>query len=346
MSEHLSSPTVQPPTVVVVIPFYNGADFIERSLSSVFAQSMPPAEVIVVNDGSKPEQRASLDALAARFEFKIIDQQNGGQGSARNAGVAASSAQFICFLDQDDFYLLNHIETLVKAIPPNEPRFGLVYADLAEADRDGNLIRASTVKDHAKHPKNTVFEMLRHDIFMLPSAALISRTAFDAIGGFDAQFMGFEDDDLFLRIFRKGFTHHFVDKVVTVWCIHTGSTSFDMRMTRSRFRYFKKLVAMFPDEPRRNRYYLRDYLMPRFGRYFMDHVIEAVKADDPNRAEMSQVLEDYAQIVYANSGVSAAKKRQLRFTVFMAEHSPPALIRAIGSLTRLPGVRSLRQMLG
>lgn len=336
-----------PPTVVVVIPFYNGAAFIERSVASVFAQSMPASEVIVVNDGSRPEERASLDALAARFPFRILDKENGGQGSARNAGVAASTAEYICFLDQDDFYLSNHIEILVKGIPADDPRLGFVYADLAEADGEGNIIRAAMVKDHTlHHPKTNIFEMLRHDIFVLPSAAIVTRKAFDAVGGFDTQFMGFEDDDLFLRIFRKGFTNHFIDKVVTVWCIHTGSTSFDMRMIRSRFKYFKKLVGMFPDEPKRNRYVLRDCLMPRFGRFFMDHVIEAVKANDPNRAEMSAVLAEYAAIVYASPAVSGRKKLELRATVFMAEHSPPGLIRTIGKLTRLPGVRSLRRLLG
>jgi glycosyltransferase involved in cell wall biosynthesis len=97
------------PSVVVIIPFYNGADFIERSVKSVFEQSVPATEVIVVNDGSRPEERASLDALAARYPFRIIDKENGGQGSARNAGVKASTSDFICFLDQDDFYLPNHI---------------------------------------------------------------------------------------------------------------------------------------------------------------------------------------------------------------------------------------------
>ncbi len=335
-----------PPTVAVVIPFYNGAAFIERSVASVYAQTRPADEVIVVNDGSRPEERAALEALAERFPFRIVDKENGGQGSARNAGVAAGSAQYICFLDQDDFYLERHIEILLAGIPPDELRLGFVYADLAEADGEGRIVRASMVKEHASHPKQNIFEMLRNDIFVLPSAALVSRRAFEAVGGFDTQFMGFEDDDLFLRIFRAGFSNHFVDRVVTVWCIHTGSTSFDMRMIRSRFKYFKKLVAMFPDEPRRNRYVLRDCLMPRFGRFFMDHVIEAVKAGDANRPEMSAVLAEYAAIVYANPAVGWRKKMELRATVFMAEHSPPALIRALGALTRLPGLRTLRRLLG
>lgn len=332
--------------VVVVIPYYNGAKFIERSLASVFAQTLPADEVVVVNDGSRPEERAFLDEMAARHPIRIVDQPNGGQGSARNTGVRVSSAPYISFLDQDDFYLPTHIRDLRDAVPQDEPSFGFVYADLAEAEGDGRIVRWGMVKEHAEHPKRNLHRMLRDDLFILPSASLVGRRAFEAVGGFDTQFMGYEDDDLFLRLFRAGFTNHFLDKVVTVWCIHTGSTSFDIRMVRSRFKYFKKLVTEYPDQPRFRRFFLRECFIPRFGRYFIDHVIEAVKADDANRAEMSAILAEYAAIVLANPAVGRKYKLKLRAIVFMVEHSPPWLIRGIGSFTRLPGVRWMRSLVG
>src|SRR5437868_1774480 len=206
-----STPAVRP-SVVVVIPFYNGADFIERAVKSVFNQTVPADEVVVVNDGSRAEEREALGALALRYPFRIVDKENGGQGSARNAGVAASSSAFLCFLDQDDFYLPNHIEILADAIPAGDTRFGFVYADVYEADVDGNVVRTGLVKQPtASHPKTNIFDLLRHDMLVLPSAALVSRVAFEAVGGFDPQFMGFEDDDLFLRVFRKGYGNYFVD---------------------------------------------------------------------------------------------------------------------------------------
>jgi len=332
------------PSVVVVIPFYNGADFIERSVKSVFEQSVPASEVIVVNDGSRPEERASLDALAARYPFRIVDKENGGQGSARNAGVAASTADFICFLDQDDFYLPNHIQTLAASIPHDDLLFGFVYADLYEADGDGNIVRTGVVKEHATHPKRNINDLLRNDMFVLPSAALVSRKAFEAVGGFDSQFMGFEDDDLFLRIFRKGYSNYFIDKAVTVWCIHTASTSFGIRMIRSRFKYFKKLTKMFPDEHQRGRYYFRDCLVPRFQPYFVNHAIESIKNDDQYREEMSAILAEYGAMVLANPYVGRKKKLRLRITLFLLAHSPPAMVRFVGAVTRLPGVRSLRRL--
>ena len=332
------------PRVVVIIPFYNGAGFIERSVKSVFWQSVPAAEVIVVNDGSRPEERAVLDALAVRYPFRIIDKENGGQGSARNAGVKASTSEYICFLDQDDFYLPNHIETLVSSIPRDDWMFGYVYADLYEADGDGNVIRTGVIKDHAQHPKRSIFDLLRYDMFVLPSATLVSRKAFEAVDGFDSQFMGYEDDDLFMRIFRAGYSNYFIDKAVTVWCIHTASTSFGIRMVRSRFKYFKKLMTLFPDEHQRGRYYLREYLMPRFQLFFVNEAIESIKRNDESRGEMMAVLNEYAAVVFANPYVGRKKKLRLWITLFLLRNSSPGMVRFVGALTRLPGIRSLRKI--
>ncbi|OWK21780.1 hypothetical protein AJ88_11715 [Mesorhizobium amorphae CCBAU 01583] len=67
------------------------------------------------------------------------------------------------------------------------------------------------IKAHSSHPKADIFNMLSGDMFVLPSASIISRSAFKAVQGFDQQFMGYEDDDLFLRMFRAGFTNTFID---------------------------------------------------------------------------------------------------------------------------------------
>ncbi|MFZ3117843.1 MAG: glycosyltransferase family A protein [Variovorax sp.] len=325
-SLHEPSPP-QAADVVVVIPFYNGAAFIERALRSVFAQTLPAAEVIVVNDGSAPEQRATLDDMARRFSFRIIDKENGGQGSARNAGVAASTAGFVCFLDQDDFYLETHIETLVNAIPSRDPRFGFVYGDLFEADAAGQTIRMGIVKDHAAdHPKRSVLKMIAADMFVLPSAALVTRRAFEAVEGFDEQFMGYEDDDFFLRLFRAGYTNYFVDQPVTVWCIHTASTSFSIRMSRSRFRYFTKLAAMFPDEPLRNRFYMRDFLVPRFGKLFINDVIKRRLRRDPDLPESFQMLDAYGALILANPSIGTVAKLKFRATAWLLKRTPDSVL--------------------
>ena len=280
-----------PKTVSVIIPYYNGAKWIERALISVFDQTIKAEEVIIVNDGSSIEERSAVEAFSTRYPFTLIHKENGGQGSARNLGAAASTANYISFLDQDDFYLPHHIEDLLEALPERDNQLGFVYADLMHGDEDGNIIDSNMLRHRQgrRHPKQGhIYQLLRYDMWVLPSATLISRKAFITIGGFDEQFIGYEDDDLFLRFFRAGYSNYFVDNPVTVWCIRKDSTSHTIKMTRSALLFFKKLKAEFPTQ--------RDFrkaLFPRFKRVFISAAKNAVKNKSPDQFEAISILREY-----------------------------------------------------
>jgi len=310
--------------VVVVIPFYNGSDFIERSVRSVLEQTVPPAEFLVVDDGSRPDEAAKLEAIRQRLGFRVLRKENGGQGSARNFGVQHSSAPFICFLDQDDFYLKNHIEVLIDAMPDDDPHFGWVYGELFEADGRGNIIQTNIVSRHSVHPKTSITHLIRHDMHVLPSASLISREAFEAVGGFDEQFMGYEDDDLFLRIFRRGYTNHFIPTPVTVWCIHLDSTSHGIRMARSRLRYFKKLMATFPEDSQDGRVAATHLLMQRFNTLILGEGLQAAKGRPgkytSHRGEYLDIAHEYIAILKASPSLTRYLQLRLDLHAFILRH--------------------------
>lgn len=332
------------PTVVVIIPFYNGANWVERAIKSVVAQTVQPDEFIVVNDGSKPEEREALGNLALTYKFRIIDKPNGGQGSARNAGVRSSKSEFISLLDQDDFYFPDHIRDLVSALPIQDSRLGFVYADLCAADEQGNILHSNMLRDvhGTMHPKQGhIKNLLRHDLFILPSAALIKRTAFEAVDGFDEQFTGYEDDDLFLRIFRAGYTNYFLDKPVTAWCQHQGSTSWSIKMSRSRWRYFQKLARTFPDDTFANVFFFRECLVPRFADNFIKDATAAVKTASPDRDELLGILAEFTKMVTADPGIAKRYKRKLRLLTWLLSSLPQGLLLAAKRLARLRLVRKL-----
>ena len=252
--------------IATIIPLYNGARFIARALDSVLDQSMPPTEILVVDDGSTDDGPVIVQRFAKKYPVRLLRKPNGGQSAARNFGVANSNASHIALLDQDDAWYPNHLQELVQ--PFQEPRLrelGWVYSDLDEIDSDGNMVVRSMLRMMpSAHPKRDVFTCLTMDMFILPSASLIARKAFEAVGGFDENLMGYEDDDLFLRLFRAGYDNVYLDVPLTQWRIHTASSSYSRRMSESRAIYFKKLLASFPDEPLRRRFFARDCLAPRF----------------------------------------------------------------------------------
>jgi glycosyltransferase involved in cell wall biosynthesis len=273
------------PRIAVVIPLYNGAMYIEQTLDSVFRQTLTPAEIIVVNDGSIDDGAGVVivERLAQSHPITLLHKTNGGQSSARNHGVRHSTSDLIAFLDQDDLWYRSHLEELAAPFKgERDPPLGWVYSDLDEVDAGGFLVcRSLLQRVPGVHPKRDIIECLGADMYNLPSASLVSRAAFEAVGGFDEQLCGYEDDDLFMRMFRLGYDSIYLEKSLSQWRIHTKSTTYTPIFERSRNIYIRKLLGMFPDDKQRGRHYARDLIVPRFLNLVLDSYEAAVLRNDP-----------------------------------------------------------------
>jgi glycosyltransferase involved in cell wall biosynthesis len=252
--------------ISAVIPLYNGAPFIEQALRSVFAQTLPASEVIVVDDGSTDEGPAIVERLALEYPLRLLRKENGGQSAARNLGIAHASGDLIALLDQDDVWYPDHLRRLITPfLEPRTTELGWVYSNLDEVDVRGSVIVRSFLSTMTtQHPKHDLGACVREDMFILPSASLISTQAFRAVGGFDERLSGYEDDDLFLRLFQAGYENVYLAEPLSQWRIYPASTSYSPRMAKSRMIYAKKLIEAFPNLPKENRYYVRDAIAPRF----------------------------------------------------------------------------------
>lgn len=102
----------------IVIPLYNKQDSITNTLNSVLNQTFTDFEIVIVNDGSTDNSLA----IVQKFNdprIKIIDKPNGGVSSARNKGIREATKEWICFLDGDDLWKVNHLEEYQKIISEN-----------------------------------------------------------------------------------------------------------------------------------------------------------------------------------------------------------------------------------
>lgn len=278
-------------SVCVIIPFWNGGKWIERAIQSVVEQTLPPDEFIVVNDGSSPDERKRLEELSHRYDFRILDKENGGQGSARNYGVAASKSDWICFLDQDDFYLPDHIKMLAACLSETSPLPGVVYGSFHLADSSGKVHVENALENTQSglHPPvKSAVSVYGRNLSILPSAVMIYKSVFLKAGGFDAQFRGYEDDDLFGRLILSGVDFHYVPKAVYVWCQHKGSTTWSSTMSRSRFLFYVKVRRQFVDVSDALPRDLALALEDRFGRYFYKAaVLSRANRDDEQVIDIS-----------------------------------------------------------
>jgi hypothetical protein len=178
------------------------------------------------------------------------------------------------------------LERLIEPFLTAQPgRIGWTYSDLDRVDEDGKIVTRGLLSGlTTTHPKTSLATCLAEDMVILPSASLISRPAFEAVGGFDEALSGYEDDDLFLRMFRIGYENIYLDAPLSRWRMWFESASYSPRMNRSRRIYAEKLIGLYPDNKRKDQYYTRDLIAPRFLKQFYGAYRRAVLFGPPAEA--------------------------------------------------------------
>ena len=332
------------PSVSVIIPFFNGSRWIERSLESVVSQTYPAREILVVDDGSSPAESLFLDELQSRYPIEVITMSNSGQSAARNLGVAKASSDFICLLDQDDYFLPEHIMTLMDLVDSTDDSFAFSYGDLVRVSESGETLAKTCVNVNFQHPLTKIDEMLRHSMHILPSATLIKKSAFISIGGFDESLQGYEDDDLFLRFFLAGYSNRFTPEPVSAWTVNLTSTSFTEAMARSRFLYFKKLISVFPEESKDSAEIFAKFLFARFAYKIAEDVIQSVLSRDEYISECVERLKYVREIVFTSREIrSATRIGFLATTALLVLWNPRKLRYLLLAILRIgPILRVLR----
>lgn len=179
--------------VAVIIPTHNRAHCLSRALNSVQRQTRAADQIIVVDDGSDD----ATAALIARDypDVVYIYQPHSGVSAARNRGIAASNCEWLAFLDSDDEWLPYKLQAQLSALGSN-PDYLIVHANEFWI-RDGQ--RVNPMRKHEKLG-GWIFEQCLPLCRISPSAAIIHRRLFDAVGCFDPDLPACEDYDLWLRI--------------------------------------------------------------------------------------------------------------------------------------------------
>ena len=224
--------------VAVVIPVYNSERFIEEAIASALAQTAPPAEIIVVDDGSSDRSAAIAGALGVA----VHRQANGGPGAARNTAIRSTGQPWIAFLDADDVWEPAKLEaqwTAVRACPD----VGAVFTDFVEFDAEGPLGGTFlSSKAHYRAMKRVAVapevlhcdaESLRRQFlqgnFIAPSTMLVRRDLLLQIGLFDTALSHMEDRDCWLRLLAVS-TMAVVERSLARIRIH------DSNLTHDKFR--------------------------------------------------------------------------------------------------------------
>ena len=188
--------------ISVIIPAYNAAKSIARTLDSVLSQTLTDFEIILVNDGS-PDTDAFEAALSKyRERVTYIKERNRGAAAARNTGIKAARGEFLAFLDADDIWLPNYLEAQMGVL--RKTGADVVYCDALIVG--SSLLKGRTFIGLApSRCEVTPESLLRVDVGLLTSALIATKKAVWDAGLFDESILRGHDFDLWLRIAQKRF---------------------------------------------------------------------------------------------------------------------------------------------
>ncbi|MCA9057030.1 MAG: glycosyltransferase [Planctomycetaceae bacterium] len=192
----MSKSTSSAPRVTVIMPVYNGENFIREALDSVFQQTFTDYEVLVVDDGSTDGTRAILESYGERLQ--VLQQQNQGHVVARNMAMKVARGEWIAMLDADDIWEDNALEEMLKLADHAD----VVYtarSNFEDSQRVDDVNFASGIM-----PQGDIFEDLLLDNFITHSGVMMKRAVLEQTGGYDTSLKTTCDWELWLRLAAEG----------------------------------------------------------------------------------------------------------------------------------------------
>jgi glycosyltransferase involved in cell wall biosynthesis len=239
------------PKASVIMAVLNGERFIDEAIQSIVDQTYKHCELVVVDDGSTDGTAARVRAFRDRIEIRYVRHDAPrGIAASMNDGVRHATGDLIGFLDHDDAWFPEFLETQTTYLEAH-PDVGMVHSDFQTIDVAGSVIEASVAARRGRRrPSGHVFPQLFMDSFIVGNSVLIRRECFTRLGLFDES-LHWGDYHMWLRIARH-YKVDYVDRVLTKYRQHPTQST---RSTKSRrpdeppvaLRAIEKILGAYPE---------------------------------------------------------------------------------------------------
>lgn len=236
------------PLVSVIVPTYNCAAYLAEALDSILTQDYAPLEIICADDGSTDDTLQVLASYGDRI--RVVQQPNRGPAAARNLAVRESRGEFLAFLDADDRWLPGQPSALMAYLlrhPESKVAFGewLVWhanENGTYAAFDAPLFPTDPEVDNAH--SGWVYSSLLLDSIIHIIAAVVHRSVYDSVQGFDETLRTGSDWDFWLRVSRK-FPVVKLRRPVAVYRQNPASVTHVVRKENNGFRLLQRAIDTY-----------------------------------------------------------------------------------------------------
>ena len=238
--------------ISVVIPNYNRAQVIGKTITNMLQQTLPPQQVIVIDDGSTDH---SVDVIK-RFGDRVtlIQQSNKGPGAARNAGLKIAKGEFIQFMDSDDLVSFNKLQ--VQAQTLKDQNADIVYGPWLKAWMADQWLRPQDVVLQQKPLPVTRSPLLWFltQWSMIFQQCLVRKSLLDQVRGYREDLRLYEDGDLFVRLLLVGAKLVHESETLTLYRLEdhgklTSSGSQNSRKIRDKAYFYALVIAQLNNHP-------------------------------------------------------------------------------------------------
>ena len=186
------------PKVSIVIPVYNGSNYMREAIDSALAQTYKNIEIIVVNDGSDDGGKTEEIALAYGNKIKYYFKDNGGTASAFNYGIVRMSGDFFCWLSHDDIFLKHKIKEQVSFL--QDSKIKICYSKVYIIDEQGHITR----EDNSPwYPRMVAIKKIIQANYINGCSIMIASECCKEVGLFNEELKYTQDTEMWIRLLSK-----------------------------------------------------------------------------------------------------------------------------------------------
>ena len=206
----INKKTTKYPLVSIIIPVYNGSNYMQEAIDSALQQTYSHIEIIVVNDGSTDSGKTERIALSYGNKIRYLTKKNGGVATALNMGIEHMNGSFFSWLSHDDVYYPEKVEYQIEYLQTINSKQFIVYSDF-DIINSKSIITNHYHLNHDMLIKKPLYGILRGHIH--GCSLLIPKEAFSKYGVFNTTLKFTQDYDLWLRL-SKHYTFKHIDKTL------------------------------------------------------------------------------------------------------------------------------------
>jgi len=238
------------PLVSIVIPVYNGSNYLQQAIDSALAQTYDNCEVIVINDGSADNGMTESIAKSYGERIKYFYKKNGGVASALNTGVRVACGEYISWLSHDDLYHTNKIERQIAFLSSLSAANVVLYSDYEAVDANNEFIRtvrlaAAEAADLRQAIIRLLFESTVHGCSLL-----LPKKCFTDVGYFAENLRTTQDYYLWFKLLQNGYEFRHMPEVLisSRWHEEQGTRTLHRIAHREIESLYVNAIDMFYDD--------------------------------------------------------------------------------------------------